>query len=274
MGRSKQGLERTYKSYSDDELLNMYSRSEILSDLAQEVLKDEINKRGLTVPEKIESKTPEPPNKSLPQKILLWSFAFVGFVIMSAIVDTKIRPNRAERVKIAVVNTVESSNKDSNNYKSSDKPIFPPDTRPPPDFEVVVTNVLTQIQSILLNNESTSHIEDKINQARSLGATGISLDQYSNQEMGWSMKDSKNRTVYSIIFTFNNNKANKGKYLGPLMLISDALTMHGWYRPILSDNYSEIKPNKYKLSEQCVANLSLFEGSTGLGRSIINVECN
>ena len=59
MGRSKQSLERTYKSYSDDELLNMYSKG-ILTELAQEVMKDEINKRGLTVSEKIESITRDP----------------------------------------------------------------------------------------------------------------------------------------------------------------------------------------------------------------------
>jgi len=59
MGRSKQGLERTYKSYSDDELLNMYSKG-ILTELAQGVMKDEINKRGLTVSEKIESIARDP----------------------------------------------------------------------------------------------------------------------------------------------------------------------------------------------------------------------
>jgi hypothetical protein len=112
-----------------------------------------------------------------------------------------------------------------------------------------------------------------IKQARNKGATGYKFDRYSEGKTGWSLFDSKGREVLRVIFSFVGHRATEGKYFGPLMSLHDSKEVHKWHGDILSKYYKQIGFDKYYLEDNCTASVELFQGSTGLGRSIITVVC-
>jgi len=136
-----------------------------------------------------------------------------------------------------------------------------------------IYGVIYQVKTVLIKRLAPSDIERMINHARDIGATGYKLNHYSGGKMGWSMEDSKGREVYSVIFSFLGRQAKEGVYFGPLMSFRDAKVSHNWYREVFSGYFKQIGPDKYDINDNCTANMELFQGSTGLGRSIITVVC-
>lgn len=136
-----------------------------------------------------------------------------------------------------------------------------------------IVNTLYQIKNLLIKRSSPSDIEEMIKQSRNKGATGYKFDRYSGDKTGWSLFDSKGREVLRVIFSFVGHRATEGKYFGPLMSFNDSKEVHKWHRDIMSTYYKQIGIDKYYLEDNCTASMELFQGSTGLGRSIITVVC-
>jgi len=107
-----------------------------------------------------------------------------------------------------------------------------------------------------------------------MGATGYKINYYYDGNMGWSINDSRGREVNSAIFTFVGQRARKGAYYGPLMSFSDAKVIHNWHKNVLSKQFSQIVMNKYDIGNNCVAQIDLFKGTTGLGRTILTIDCH
>ena len=138
----------------------------------------------------------------------------------------------------------------------------------------VIYAVIYQVKTVLIKRLAPSDIEEMINHARDIGATGYKLNHYSGGKMGWSMEDSKGREVYSVIFSFLGRQAKEGAYFGPLMSFRDAKVSHNWYREVFSGYFKQIGPDKYDINDNCMASMELFKGTAGSGRTIITVEYN
>ncbi len=138
----------------------------------------------------------------------------------------------------------------------------------------VFVKVIYQIKTVLIERFRQSDIEEMINKAREMGATGYKLNYYSGGKMGWSIEDRKGSQVFSVIFTFLEQRSNIGTYFGPLISFKDAKVIHNWYKNNLSTHFKQIDTNKYDLSDNCFAVMDLFKGTTGLGRTIITFECH
>lgn len=139
--------------------------------------------------------------------------------------------------------------------------------------DLAIQNVLYQIKTTIRENYSPKKIENWINDGKKLGVKEYRLDRY-DKDIGWSVLDSKNREVMSAIFKIENNRAVIGKYLGPLSKNDVAQEIHVKHIEILNTYYTQISKMVYGLGDGCSAKASLFEGSTGLGRTIIEVQCN
>ena len=137
-----------------------------------------------------------------------------------------------------------------------------------------ISNTIYQVKNVLIKQSSPIDIEEMINQARDKGATGYKTDRYSGGKTGWTLYDSKGREVLRVIFSFVDQKAKKGRYLGPLMSsFEDAKELHKLHREILSKHFKQIGTDKYEMDDNCKAFMELFKGRSGLGRTIITVEC-
>ena len=136
-----------------------------------------------------------------------------------------------------------------------------------------ILNTIYQIKNVLIKQSSPIDIEEMIKQVRDKGATGYKTDRYSGGKSGWTLYDSKGREVLRVIFSFVDQKAKEGKYLDPLMLFKDAKKIHKLYREILSKRFKQLGTGKYEMDDNCMVFMELFKGSTGLGRTIIAVEC-
>jgi hypothetical protein len=75
-----------------------------------------------------------------------------------------------------------------------------------------------------------------------------------------------------VIFTFSRGQAREGVYYGPL-LSNDVQVVHNYHRNVLSSNFKQISTDIYDINDNCVAAIKLFGGTTGLGRTIITVNC-
>ena len=139
--------------------------------------------------------------------------------------------------------------------------------------DLVIKNVLYQIKTTVKESYSPEKIESWINDGKKLGVKEYRLDRY-NTDIGWSILDSKNREVVSAIFKIENNRTVSGKYFGALAKKDLAQEIHAKHIELLNTYYSRIGKAVYSLGDGCSAKASLFEGSTGLGRTIIEVQCN
>jgi len=146
--------------------------------------------------------------------------------------------------------------------------------QPSDSAEAALVNTIYQIKTVLIKQLRSADIEEMINKARDIGATGYKLNHYSGGKMGWSIEDSRRREVNSVIFTFLGHRAKVGAYYGPLMSFKDAKVIHNWHNNTLSTYFKQIDTNKYDINDNCVAIMDLFKGTTGLGRTIITVECH
>jgi hypothetical protein len=138
----------------------------------------------------------------------------------------------------------------------------------------VILNTICQVKSVLIKQSSPSDIEEMINQARKKGATGYKTDRYSGGKTGWTLNDSKGREMHRVIFSFVGHEAKEGRYLGPLITFQDSKEVHNWHRGVMSKYYKQIGTDKYDIENNCMANMELFKGSSGLWRTIITVECH
>ena len=144
----------------------------------------------------------------------------------------------------------------------------------PVEADTVIASTIYQIKHVLIKRFTPADLEKLIKDARIAGATGYELNNYSPEKMGWSLKDSKEREVQSVVIFFVGNHAREGTYYGPLVSSSkDAQVIHEWHQNVMSGEFKLIDAGKYDLSDNCVANMSLFTGATGLGRTIIKVSC-
>ena len=139
--------------------------------------------------------------------------------------------------------------------------------------KAVFVKVMYQIKTVLIEQFRQSDIEEMINKARDMGATGYKLNYYSGGKMGWSIEDRKGSQVFSVIFTFLGHRSNIGTYFGPLISFKEAKIIHNWYKNNLSKYFKQIDTNKYDLSDNCFAKMDLFKGTTELGQTVITVEC-
>lgn len=146
--------------------------------------------------------------------------------------------------------------------------------QPSDSAEAVFVHTMYQVKTVLIKQLSTGDIEEMINKVLDMGATGYRLDHYHGGKMGWSLEDKKGRELNSVIFTFSARQPRVGEYLGPLMSFSDAKAIHTWHRNVLSGNFKQISNDKYDMGDNCIAIIKLFKGTTGLGRTIITVECH
>ena len=138
----------------------------------------------------------------------------------------------------------------------------------------VILNTIYQIKNVLIKQSSPSDIEEMINQARKKGATGYKANRYSGEKAGWTLNDSQGREVHRVIFSFVGHEAREGRYLGPLCAFQLSKEVHNWHRGILSKYYKKTGTDKYDIENNCMANMELFKGSSGLWRTIITVECH
>ena len=137
----------------------------------------------------------------------------------------------------------------------------------------VILNTIYQVKSVIVKQSSPGDIEEMINQARKKGATGYKIDRYSGGKIGWTLNDSKGREMHRVIFSFIGHVAQKGRYLGPLITFQDSKEIHNWHRDVMSKYYKQTGTDRYDIENNCIANMELFKGSSGLGRTIIIIEC-
>ena len=140
--------------------------------------------------------------------------------------------------------------------------------------DLAIKNVLYQIKSIVREGYSPERIESWIRDGKKVGVKEYRVDRYNKQEIGWSVIDSKNREVMSAIFKIESNKAVNGRYFGPLMNKNAAGEIHVKHIELLKTYYNVIRKDVYSLGDGCSATASFFEGTTGLGRTIIDVRCS
>lgn len=139
--------------------------------------------------------------------------------------------------------------------------------------DLTINNVLFQIKSTVKDGYSPSKIESWIADGKKIGVKAYRLDRYG-KNIGWSVLDSKNRVVVSAIFQIKNNKAISGKYYGALFDQKNAEEVHKKHIKLLNAYYTNISNSIYNVGNNCTAIASLFTGSTGLGRTIIDIECH
>jgi hypothetical protein len=140
--------------------------------------------------------------------------------------------------------------------------------------ETVVTNTITSIANMLIKQASPKEIEEFILSARKNGAIGYKFDRYSFEKAGWTLSDSKGRDVQRVIFSFTDQKAQEAKYLGPLSAFQDSKVVHKWHTDVMDTYYKKRDTNNYNIGNGCIANIELFKGSSGLGRTIIVIKFN
>ena len=133
---------------------------------------------------------------------------------------------------------------------------------------------LNQVKNVVIKKLTSKDIEGMIKNARDAGGTGLKSSRYGSDKMGWWLEDSKGREVYVVIFSFFGGRAKEGEYLGPLMSFQNAKEIHSFHEKTLLEYFKQIDNNKYDLNDNCTASLRMFHGATGLGRTIITVECH
>jgi hypothetical protein len=96
----------------------------------------------------------------------------------------------------------------------------------------------------------------------------------ANDQMGWSVEDSKGTETFSVIFSFIGSKASEATYYGPLMLFSDAIEIHKLHNQVLVNNFKQIGSDRYDIGDNCIALVELFKSETsGGGRTRITMKC-
>ena len=138
----------------------------------------------------------------------------------------------------------------------------------------VIYHTLYQVKNVVIKKSTSKDIEGIIKTARDAGEKGFKTSHYGSDKMGWSLQDSKGREVYVVIFSFLGGRAKEGDYLGPLMSFQNAKEIHSIHEKTLLEYFKQTDNNKYDLNDNCTASLRLFQGTTGLGRTIITVECH
>ena len=138
----------------------------------------------------------------------------------------------------------------------------------------MIYHTLYQVKNVVIKKSTSKDIEGMIKAARDAGGTGLKSNRYGSDKMGWSLEDSKGREVFVVIFSFLGGRAKEGDYLGPLMSLQNAKELHSFHENTLLEYFKRIDNNKYDLNDNCTASLRLFHGATGLGRTIITVECH
>jgi hypothetical protein len=137
-----------------------------------------------------------------------------------------------------------------------------------------IYHTLYQVKNVVTKKLTSKDIEGIIKTTRDAGGRGFKSSRYGSDKMGWSLEDSKGREVYVVIFSFLGGRAKEGDYLGPLMSFQNAKELHSFHEKTLLEYFKQIDNNKYDLNDNCTASLRLFHGTTGLGRTIITVECH
>jgi len=143
---------------------------------------------------------------------------------------------------------------------------------------------LYQIKNVLIKHYSSYDIEKMIKQANEAGAQGLKLAypsppaSFIMKDMGWLIEDSKGMEVFRVYFSFMNNVAKDGRYLGPLMSNKARRgtdqEIFLFHRELLSKNLKRVSTDKYDLGDGCIASLTLFKNSADPGRTAVNVECH
>lgn len=142
-----------------------------------------------------------------------------------------------------------------------------------PDADIALQNIIYQIKYTIKEGYSPKNIEDWIGKIKNSGAKEYRLDNYAGSEIGWSVLDSNKREVASAIFYINNGRAESGKYYGAISKIEVARIIHDKHLEFLKTYYKSISNSTYGLDDRCIARPSFFTGSTGLGRTIIEINC-
>lgn len=131
------------------------------------------------------------------------------------------------------------------------------------EFDSVVAQAIYQIKNVLINQSTPEEIRNLINQVRKAGGTGYKVNNYDGGKMGWSIQDSKQRVVHSIVFTFNKNKASEGVYYGPLMASQQAAReVHDLHVAVLFKHYKQVGSDKYDFGDNCEGFIVLLKGQT------------
>lgn len=107
MDIDRKTLSQTYATKSDEELLALHDAG-TLTELAYEVLENELSRRGVTIPDR--PREPWPGERSTPRN-KIWSLIAITFLVLvgKAIIDIAIHPSREERRKEVVDNIIETS---------------------------------------------------------------------------------------------------------------------------------------------------------------------
>lgn len=138
------------------------------------------------------------------------------------------------------------------------------------EVDSVVSQAIYQIKTVLIKQSTPEEIRHMINQVRKVGSTGYKVNNYDGNKMGWSIEDSKQRVVHSIVFTFNGNKAKEGTYYGPRMASQQsAKEVHDLHIAILAKHFKQVGTGKYDFSDNCKGFIELSKGGTN-----ILIKCN
>lgn len=141
--------------------------------------------------------------------------------------------------------------------------------------DAAIANAIYQVKIALMGKFTSIDIENMINRGHDAGISPYKINRYANNQMGWSVEDSKGREVFSVIFSFIGTHASEGTYYGPLMqLFQDAKEIHKQHSIVMDNYFKKIESEKYDIGDSCTAFMELFKGRTSAGRTKIIVKCN
>lgn len=127
------------------------------------------------------------------------------------------------------------------------------------------------VKSIIIRQMTPEVLKGIADRSDKLGIREYSY-YFKSDKMGWMLKSKDGWELAYITIDLGEGKAQSGEYLGAVAKDPLAKQIHDLLVETMNKTYRLITRDEYDIGGNCTASISLFKGSTGLGRSRIVIK--